>query len=74
MITNPPLPTYTLDQWKTRVRLDPWVAIARCPDKQMWYAREIGQSHMIERVDQDGLWTREPAGYINLIKFADAEY
>lgn len=74
MITEPPHPVYTVFQWKQRIAMDPWVPIARCSDPSMWYAREIGQTHLIERVDSDGLWAREPAGYINVIKFDDAEF
>lgn len=47
------------------------VMIQRCSDPHMWYANRVGQLIPIIKVDQDGLWAREPAGYINIIKFED---
>lgn len=47
--------------------------IMRCPDSLMWYADMIGQL-----VPYEGQWrgegykSREPAGFINIVHFADA--
>lgn len=73
-ITNPPKPEHSLAEWKHRLSVDNWVTVTSCSDKQMWYAHEVGSSFMIHKADQDGLWTREPAGYSNFIKFEDAEF
>jgi len=47
--------------------------IVQCPDPLMWYAGKIGQT-----VPYLGHWpesfrSREDAGYINIVKFADAK-
>jgi hypothetical protein len=47
------------------------VKIQRCGDPQMWYAKRVGELIPIEKVDKDGLWAREPSGYINIIHFED---
>lgn len=49
--------------------------IHRCPDPHMWYSGMVGQ-----RVPYLGEWrdtpdvykSREPAGYVNIVKKADA--
>lgn len=61
------------DEWRLKVAETPHVLIQRCSDPHMWYADRVGQEIRIERVDHDGLWAREPAGYINIIKFEDVE-
>jgi hypothetical protein len=73
MITDPPKPKLTTFQWMKRIEMDPWVTITQCPDKSMWYSQMVGLQVLIEKVTADGLWSREPAGYINIIKFEDAE-
>lgn len=49
------------------------VQIRRCGDRMYWYCHLVGTWVHVERVDLDGLWAREPAGYINIIKFEDVE-
>lgn len=60
-------------QWKLKVAADPLVRIQRCTDPHMWYAGLVGREVPIVRVDEDGLWAREPAGYINIIHFEAVE-
>jgi hypothetical protein len=48
--------------------------IKKCDDPLMWYSDLIGQ-----HVEYCGMWTegyksREPAGYLNIVKFEDAEF
>jgi hypothetical protein len=75
MITEPAPIAHSVRDWKERIKIDPWVPVTRCSDSQMWYAREVGQTHFIERVDSDGLWAREPvSGCINIIRFEDADF
>jgi len=48
--------------------------IVRCSDSLMWYNDQIGNVFvLIERFpeDKDVYWTREPAGYLNIIKRTD---
>ena len=61
--------------WKRRIAIDPVVIIRKCPDRMMWYSKRIGHGFTIERVDCDGLWTREGGQYnaINLIRFEDVQ-
>lgn len=47
------------------------VKILRCDDPNKWYAKRIGELIPIEKVDKDGLWAREPEGYLNIIHFED---
>lgn len=47
--------------------------ITQCPDPLMWYADKVGKN-----VPYCGQWpeaykSREDAGYINMVKFEDAE-
>jgi len=49
------------------------IKIQRCSDPHMWYADKVGQWIRVERWDVDGIWAREPAGYINIIRFEDVE-
>lgn len=60
-------------KWKLKVIDEPMVLIQRCSDPHMWYADRVGRTVCVERIDRDGLWAREPAGYINIIKFEDVE-
>lgn len=60
-------------KWRVKVLADRVVQIQRCTDPHMWYVDRVGQLISIERVTVDGLWAREPAGYINIIKFEDVE-
>lgn len=47
------------------------IKIVRCPDPSMWYSGMVGQMIKPERFDTDGIWAREPAGYLNVIRFED---
>ncbi len=57
--------------WRARIAKQPLVEIKQCRDPQMWYAGKVGETIAIEQVDRDGLWAREPAGYLNIIRFED---
>ncbi len=57
--------------WKKRIFADPNVEIKQCSDPHMWYSDRVGQTIPVVKVDRDGLWAREPAGYINIIRFED---
>jgi len=48
--------------------------IVKCTDGMMWYAGKVGQlvPYLGEWKD-DGYISREPAGFINVVKFEDAE-
>lgn len=61
------------DKWRLKVVADPLVRIQRCSDPHMWYAQAVGREIPVVRVTMDGLWAREPAGYINIIRFEDVE-
>lgn len=47
--------------------------IKRCPDFMMWYRDKIGQAvpHLGEW--PEGYKSREDAGYVNVVRFQDAE-
>lgn len=47
--------------------------ITRCIDSSMWYADMVGQLVPFEWEWPEGYASREPAGYINLVHFDDAE-
>ena len=47
--------------------------ITRCIDTSMWYAGLVGQLVPLEWEWPEGYASREPAGYINLVHFHDAE-
>ncbi len=51
--------------------------ITGCSDSQMWYARHIGSvvPYIGEDIDRKGpiYWSREPAGYKNIVFQCDAE-
>ncbi len=49
------------------------VKIVDCRDSNMWYAKLVGTEQVVLRVTVDGYWAREPAGYLNIIFFEDAE-
>lgn len=62
-----------MKKWRLKVAADPVVRVARCRTPWMWYARLVPHSVRVERVSVDGLWAREPAGYINVIRFEDVD-
>lgn len=39
----------------------------------MWYADRVWSAVEFVREDCDGYWSREPSGYINIIKKSDAQ-
>lgn len=47
--------------------------ITGCKDSSMWYAGLVGQRVPFLREDLDCYLSREPAGYVNIVKKADAE-
>lgn len=49
------------------------VIIRKCSDPLMWYRDEIGRSFPLEGQCHEGYLTREPAGYINIVRFADGD-
>lgn len=62
-----------VSQWRLKVSTHRLVRIQRCSDPSMWYYPLVGRDVPIVQVDQDGLWAREPAGYLNIIKFEDVQ-
>lgn len=51
----------------------PRLLIKRCPDSQMWYRDKVGQTVPYEGKWPEGYKSREDAGYLNIVKFDDAE-
>lgn len=47
--------------------------IKKCSDPQLWYADLVGQEVELLREDRDGYWSREPAGYTNIVRRDDAQ-
>jgi hypothetical protein len=47
--------------------------ITSCSNSSYWYAGKIGSVVQYLGLDRDEYITREPSGYVNIIKFADAE-
>lgn len=47
--------------------------ITRCSDSLMWYANLVGQTVPYLGTWPEGYRSREPAGYINVVRFQDAE-
>lgn len=48
------------------------IMIKQCSDPLMWYRNMVGQVVPLAREDTDVLWSREPAGHINIILRQDA--
>ena len=46
--------------------------IDRCGDPLMWYSRLVGYHVPLIRIDSDCYWSREPAGYLNVVSKNDA--
>lgn len=51
----------------------PKLLIKRCPDRMMWYRDKVGEVVPLLGQCSDGYWSREDAGYKNIVRFADAE-
>lgn len=49
------------------------IRIVQCSDPMMWYRDKVG--HIVEflREDDQFYWSREPAGYSNIVKKQDGE-
>ena len=47
--------------------------IKACSDELMWYRDKVGQYVPYVRVYEDCYMSREPAGYLNIVKLQDAE-
>lgn len=50
--------------------------ILKCSDSMMWYRDMVGETVVLARpanYDPEVYWSREPAGYINIIHKADAQ-
>lgn len=50
-----------------------YVEITSSKDSHFWYAEYIGDWFLIDRVDEDMYWTRQPSGYRNFILKEDAK-
>lgn len=50
------------------------VQVNKASDRMFWYARCIGESFYVQRIDTDRYWVREQdtEGYLNFILIADA--
>ena len=47
--------------------------IKQCPDGMMWYRDKVGRTVPYEGRWPEGFKSREDAGYINIVRFEDAE-
>jgi hypothetical protein len=47
--------------------------IIRCSDPLMWYCSKVGETVLLVREYEDCYMSREPAGYLNIVKLGDAE-
>lgn len=50
--------------------------IINCSDTMMWYRDKVGETVVLAKpidADPEVYWSREPAGYLNIIKKQDAE-
>ena len=47
--------------------------ITGCTDRSMWYSSLVGERVPFLREEHDCYLSREPAGYVNIVKKADAE-
>lgn len=46
--------------------------IVQCKDGMMWYSDKVGETVEFLREDEDFYWSREPAGYSNIVHKQDA--
>lgn len=58
---------YTPDKSKIKI------FIRQCPDSSMWYANKIGQHVTYCGTWPEGYKSYEDAGYLNIVKFEDAQ-
>ena len=47
--------------------------ITSCSDPHMWYAGLVGQVVALVREEADCYWSREPAGFVNIVRKQDAD-
>lgn len=47
--------------------------ITSCSDPHMWYAGQVGQVVALVREEADCYWSREPAGFVNIVRKQDAD-
>ena len=47
--------------------------IIRCSDPLMWYSDKVGETVQLVREYEDCFMSREPAGYLNIVRLNDAE-
>ena len=47
--------------------------IHNCSDCLMWYSSLVGQRVPFVRDAGDGYMSREPSGYLNIVKYEDAD-
>ena len=47
--------------------------IKKCSDTMMWYRDKVGQTVPYEGEWPEGYKSREDAGYLNIVRFEDAE-
>lgn len=48
------------------------IKILRCSDPNLWYANKVGQTVPLY-ADREDFWSREDAGYYNIVFRKDAE-
>lgn len=49
------------------------IHIKKCQSPMLWYAAMVGEKVDFVCEDSEGYWSREPAGYLNVIFKGDAE-
>lgn len=49
------------------------IRIIKCSDSMLWYAKLIGKTVEFIREIDEGYLSREPSGYINIVRKKDAE-
>lgn len=49
------------------------IKINKCSDSMLWYARLVGTTVTFIREVDEGYLSREPAGYLNIVRRDDAE-
>ncbi len=49
------------------------IKIIDCSDSLMWYRDKVGELVEFVREDKDFLWSREDAGYLNIVKKQDGQ-
>ena len=47
--------------------------IVKCSDPLMWYQNKVGETVQLVREDEDCYMSRDPAGYLNVVRLEDAE-